>query len=90
MIKQWWGIIFKDQHIELKEFKAGDFAKMKLHYKDEANIDFVIEPFQAESFEDARVWIIETMKIAVEDTDILIKKIQDSVKKELDKKRKKA
>jgi hypothetical protein len=89
MTKQWWGLIHKDQCIELKELKAGDFAKMKIAYKNETEIDFVIEPFQAESFEDAKVWIVECMKSAVEDVDSIIEKIQKASKKSVDKKSKK-
>lgn len=89
MIKQWWGLVFKDFHIELKEFNSGDFAKMKLSYKDETNIDFVIEPFPAECFEDAKIIVAQALESSVEETDRLIKKFQSNAKKNLDRTNKK-
>lgn len=76
-MKKWWGIIGKEQNIQLSEFHDGDSARMRKAYSDESEIDFVIEPFYAEDFQNAKVWIEECLKssaqiAAIEMTSIML------------------
>ena len=77
---RWWGVIYKDNRIELKEFVGGDYAKMRFAYMNEEEIDFVIEPFDAESFEDARVWISDTLQNSAIDSNTMIAEFSDRAK----------
>lgn len=83
-MNQWWGIIKKDQNIELVEYKDGDKARIRRAYMNEKEIDFVIEPFPADSFQEAKLWVQD----CVNDSKILSIEMmyycRDNAKKELD------
>lgn len=77
---RWWGVIFKNNRIELKEFVGGDNTKKKFAYMNEEEIDFVIEPFEAESFEDAKVWVSQTLENSVVASMMLIAEFNERAK----------
>lgn len=75
MSNRWWGIIKSNQDVELRPFEAGDNARIRRAYMDETNVDFVIEPFIAESFDDAKVWVRDCVNTGKREAEAIISQI---------------
>lgn len=76
MSNRWWGIIKSNQDVELRPFEAGDNARIRRAYMNESEIDFVIEPFVAESFDDAKVWVRECVNFGMHEAQAIISQMR--------------